>query len=371
MTPLVSICLPNLNTRPYLAERMDSIRAQTLGDWELIVCDSYSDDGSWEFFQQLAAKEGRMSLAQTPKDGIYPNWNRCVERARGKYIYFATSDDTMAPDCLEKMAAALERQPDCDLALCPLRTIDEHGRDVAAPKWPECSTFSDGAGELLLRPHTRRAPYDGLLHLLGNIIYNSITQLLIRRSLFGRIGGFSPNWGSVGDFNWEMKASLVTSTVYVPETWASWRVHPKQATALTALMSEDHFRKVDEMIADAFRTCEPLLAPPIARGLRERWIPWVHDIRVYYAGLRNRPDALARRAYQLRQLLSGSAAARSEVIGAFTGRPKWPENAPAHFRSWLASIGQAPAMVPAPPSLPGGPTGENRAAPLVFPAAPP
>ena len=55
--PKVSICVPNLNTRPYLPERFETIFNQTFQDWELIVCDSYSDDGSWEYIQELAARE--------------------------------------------------------------------------------------------------------------------------------------------------------------------------------------------------------------------------------------------------------------------------------------------------------------------------
>ncbi len=53
LRPLVSICLPTLNARRFLEPRMESILAQTLTDWELIVCDSYSNDGTWEYFQQF------------------------------------------------------------------------------------------------------------------------------------------------------------------------------------------------------------------------------------------------------------------------------------------------------------------------------
>ena len=86
----------------------------------------------------------------------------------------------------------------------------------------------------------RRAPFDGLLHLRGRAVYTSITQLLIRRSLFDRIGHFDSRWGSVGDFNWNMRAGLVTNTVHVPDTWGGWRIHASQATALNDFMSAEH-----------------------------------------------------------------------------------------------------------------------------------
>ena len=50
------------------------------------------------------------------------------KKARGQYVYIATSDDTMPPDCLEKMVAALDRNRECDLAHCNLRVIDQEGK---------------------------------------------------------------------------------------------------------------------------------------------------------------------------------------------------------------------------------------------------
>jgi len=194
--PLVSICLPNLNTFPYLRERLETILGQTFTNWELIVIDSYSEDGSWELFERLAREDRRVSIAQAPR-ALYASWNRCIEQARGKYVYIATSDDTMAVDCLEKLVAALEQHEDCDLAHCSLRLIDKEG----APVQGLTGMFARSVPEMLERRHIRRAPYDGMLHLTGWTVYRSITELLIRRSLFSRIGGFPTTWGPISDFN--------------------------------------------------------------------------------------------------------------------------------------------------------------------------
>ena len=268
--PLISICLPNLNTRPYLEPRVESIWAQTYRNWELIVSDNYSDDGAWAFFEDLARRDRRVVAEQAPREGIYANWNRCIRRARGEFVYIATSDDTMAADCLEKLVAALQRHPDCDLAHCRLRKVDEHG--VEKPDiWSRQSVFALSSGELIDRPHVRRAPFDGLLHLRGRAVYTSITQLLIRRSLFDRIGYFNSRWGSLGDFNWNMRAGLVANTVHVPDTWAGWRVHASQATALNDFMSAAHARKIDEMIDDAIERSRGLLPARFDPQITARW----------------------------------------------------------------------------------------------------
>lgn len=228
--PRVSICLPNLNKRRFLPDRLASIRSQSFVDWELLVYDSFSDDGSWEYLLDAAGGDPRVRLTQGPREGIYAAWNACVAVARGDFVYIATSDDTMAADCLEKLVAALDSAPSCGLAHCPLRVIDEAGVDVARGWWREHSVFARSYPELADVPHVRRAPLDGLLHLGGVSVYVSVTQLLIRRPVLDAVGPFLPTWGPIGDFNWNMRASLTHDTVHVPSTWAAWRRYAEQAS---------------------------------------------------------------------------------------------------------------------------------------------
>ena len=229
--PKVSICMPTLNSEAYLAPRLESIRRQTMTDWELVVVDSQSDDQTLPMIESFAQQGGVVRVHQGPRDGIYTNINRSIEHAQGQYIYIATSDDTMADDCLEKLAGALDQYLSCGLAHCPLRLLDADGGDSRDNWWQTRSTFSRSAGDLIDRTHIRKAPYDGLLHTLGQTVYISLTQLLIRRDLFDRIGMFRSDWGSISDFYWDMRAALTTDTVHVGKTWASWRVHDTQATA--------------------------------------------------------------------------------------------------------------------------------------------
>jgi hypothetical protein len=176
------------------------------------------------------------------------------------------------------------------------------------------------------------------------MVYHSITELLIRRSLFSKIGYFESKWGSAGDFNWEMKAGLVASTVHVPDTWASFRYHPLQATASLNPTTSDHARKVEEMIADALRTCEPFLAPEIVAGLTGYWLGWSRDMHDYYRGLRDRRNPLLRRLFQVSRIVAGSDAARAEVLGRIRGVEKWPDRAAGELRSWMASLGLDPIV---------------------------
>lgn len=244
--PKISVCLPNLNMRPYLAERIASIQAQTLPDWELVGFDNYSDDGSWELFQAAAARDSRLRIAQAPRRGMYANWNNCLRAARGEYIYVATSDDTMMPTCLEEMARSLDRHPGCGLAVCRAMAIDASGHEV--PNWWPSREGTRFFGAWMERAHIRPAPHDGILHGAIGVVYDSITQVLFRRSLVERIGYFREDYGSIADFEWEMRASLVTDTLFLPRTLATWRVQPTQATQGAMFAQPEIWAKVVRMI---------------------------------------------------------------------------------------------------------------------------
>jgi glycosyltransferase involved in cell wall biosynthesis len=352
MTPLVSICVPNLNARPFLEERFQAILGQTLQDWELFVYDSHSDDGSWELIQDFAKKDSRIRILQGPREGPYPAWNECLRNTSGEYVYVATSDDSMAPEFLERMVAGLEANPDCDLAHSPVVIVDDRGAAVKDLPWPDVTAFADGIGDLVSVPHIRRAPYDGLVQLTGRHVVLSITQLLIRRSLFSRIGTFTNRWGSVSDFNWEMRAGLLANTIHVPNTWATWRYHPGQLTARVDSRSPDYFRNIEEMIQDAVRTCEPHLPAAVLNGLRSGMLERAKELRTYYSILRDRRDrAFAKRFFQASQMFAGSKPVRSEIRSRILGRPKWADNATTEIRQWLESLGLQP-LAPCAPASP-------------------
>jgi glycosyltransferase involved in cell wall biosynthesis len=252
MIPSVSILLPNLNNRPFLEERLQSILRQNLDDWELVIVDNESDDGAWEYFREWAAKDPRIRISQAPRRGMYDNWNNCIRLARGRYVYIATSDDTMSQRFLEVMVQALEQYGQCDLAHCKLAIIDDQGAPYQALQWDRFYS-SVYFGDLINRRHIRLAPHDGLLHCGVRTVYTSITQLLIRRTLFERIGLFRTDCGSIADFEWEMRASLVAHTVHIPEYLAAWRVHPSQGTDLEFLDSSKCLRRLAKLTAHAFR----------------------------------------------------------------------------------------------------------------------
>ena len=101
--PLVSILVPVHNRRDLLPSCLRSALAQTSQDFEIVVVDNASTDGTWEVCQSFAKADRRVRIFRNPENmGPVRNWQRSFKYARGRYGKLLFSDDLMAPDYLEK-----------------------------------------------------------------------------------------------------------------------------------------------------------------------------------------------------------------------------------------------------------------------------
>jgi glycosyltransferase involved in cell wall biosynthesis len=119
MTPTVSILMPVYNTAPYLQEAVDSMLAQTFGDFELIVLDDCSPDNAQEILDtyddpRIVRYRGEHN------QGLANVLNVGLGMARGKYIARMDSDDISLPDRLQRQVDYLECHPDVDLCSCAM-----------------------------------------------------------------------------------------------------------------------------------------------------------------------------------------------------------------------------------------------------------
>ena len=90
------------NVKPYLSRCLDSILSQTFSDFELIIVDDGSTDGSGQISVEYALKDSRIQVIHQENGGLSAARNTGLDRARGTYVYFADSDDYLKPELLEK-----------------------------------------------------------------------------------------------------------------------------------------------------------------------------------------------------------------------------------------------------------------------------
>lgn len=123
MNPKVSICVPTYNRKDYLRETLDSIFAQTYKDYEVVVVDDGSTDGTDKMLEQ-GDYPVRYYRQENSGDAAARNW--MIKLALGEFITFIDSDDLLIPDAVERMVEAMEAEGGEVIVYGPYFRIDEN-----------------------------------------------------------------------------------------------------------------------------------------------------------------------------------------------------------------------------------------------------
>ena len=121
---LLSIVVPVYNVKDYLVKCLDSIHKQAFKDYEVIVVDDGSTDGSSDLIDEFCKDKEKFFVYHKPNGGLMSAWMEGVKHTQGQYLGFVDSDDYIHPQMYEKlMNKALEN--DCDIVMCD--RYDVHG----------------------------------------------------------------------------------------------------------------------------------------------------------------------------------------------------------------------------------------------------
>lgn len=125
MSLKVSICIPTYNRKDYLAETLKSVYAQTYKDYEIIVVDDGSTDGTEEMVKN--GKYGNLRYCRQENAGDAAARNRLIDLAQAELITFIDSDDLLMPDAVERMVKAMEAESGEVVVYGPYLRIDRYG----------------------------------------------------------------------------------------------------------------------------------------------------------------------------------------------------------------------------------------------------
>lgn len=171
---MVSIVLATYNGKKYLHDLLDSLLVQTYSDFELLICDDCSIDGTYDVLSLYANKDSRIKLERNDKNvGFKKNFENLCLKAHGKYVALCDQDDIWMSDHLELLINAIG---DKDLAIGNADLMDENGHDMHCTlrdcdKIDSYPTNKDDSFFLqLYRPHIQGAACLVRAELLKNIL---------------------------------------------------------------------------------------------------------------------------------------------------------------------------------------------------------
>ena len=229
--PTVSIGLPVYNGGAFFEACLESVAAQTFADFEVIISDNASTDGTADVARCFAERDARFRYVRFEQNrGAAANWNRVVELATGRYFRWLAADDLIAPTYLERCVAVLDRESDVVLVTPQVRLIDLDGKPLR--RIPGTNRVVAPHGETKTAPH---APTSGLAsrsalrRFRSVVIYVTDSGLaaydmsLIRLEALRSTILVAPYVGS--EKVKLAQLSLIGRFALVPEALYSWRIH--------------------------------------------------------------------------------------------------------------------------------------------------
>lgn len=156
---LASVVIPVLDRAKFIGNAIERLQEQTYTNWEVIIVDNGSKDGTQDVVKKYVEKDPRVRFIQRAGGQIADALNEGIKAARGKYICQLDSDDEYKPDCLEMMVNHLESHPKAGLAISYYELMDENRGSVEDVPPVTHSGYTrnqilrrDGAGALRVFP---------------------------------------------------------------------------------------------------------------------------------------------------------------------------------------------------------------------------
>lgn len=199
--------MPVYNGRRYLGEAIESVLNQSFGDFEFIIFDDGSIDGSLEIIKSFAESDNRIKYYSRENRGIVETLNECLNLAQAEFVARMDADDICMTDRFKKQVEYLIANPDIVLLGCRVIIIDEDGDEIA----PMGKFFdNDALHQALLR--------DG-----GQHIYHP--SVIYRKSLVKQVGAYSKAFPNTEDLELFLKLFSVGKLENLTTPLLKYREH--------------------------------------------------------------------------------------------------------------------------------------------------
>lgn len=204
--PRVSVVMPVRNGEAFLREALDSILAQTFRDFELIVIDDGSSDGTPAIIAEYAARDSRLRAIRQEASGLTQSLNRGWRSAAGEYVARMDADDVALPDRLEHQVEFLDGHPEVAVVGTTVIEVGPDGKELRVVRFPE--------DEAAIRRELRRS--NCLVH----------ASVMVRRAALEEVGGYRLD--QVEDYDLWLRIAERHALANLPQPLLRYRHHPGQ-----------------------------------------------------------------------------------------------------------------------------------------------
>jgi GT2 family glycosyltransferase len=229
---LLTVAMPVFNNERFLAAAIESVLGQSYRDFEFLVCDDGSSDGSLDIARRYAQADNRIRVLAHPNVGICNTMNDAIANGRGEWIACMHGDDVMLPQRLERQIAFVQKNPDVDLTSCLVHWIDDRDRVVG---YSRCHLTSREAVKRVMAD-------DGVLAFPH-------PGAMFRKLAVQAVGGYRTQAFPTEDVDlWNRIADGGYGVLVQPEVLLRYRVHSNTSSTMRAKRVMRHLRWVEACI---------------------------------------------------------------------------------------------------------------------------
>lgn len=208
--PKVSVIMPAYNAEKYIAESIESILNQTFGDFEFIILDDASSDGTWDIINSYAQKDSRIFPVKNERNlNIAENRNKGLALAKGEYIVWQDADDISLPTRIEKLVNYMDSHPKVGICGSYIQSFNEKG-DLDVRVYAE-------EDKLLRRTIFKFSPV-------------SQPAAIVRREVFEQVGNFNAKYPPAEDLDLSFRIGEFYEFGNIPEVLFRYREHSESTT---------------------------------------------------------------------------------------------------------------------------------------------
>ena len=252
--PIFSIVVPTYNQAQFLPEALDSILSQTYDNWEAVVVNDGSTDETPQVLKNYAEKDSRIRIVNKTNGGVASALNQGIEKSRGQWICWLSSDDMFEPDKLEAHLQAIEENPDIRFFHTNYFLFDEQ-------RHLKCELKSD--------PRESVPPVELQVLKLFETNYINGISIAIHREVFESIGYFDEKYRNGQDFDMWLRINALYRAFYIDRKTCVTRWHEKQGMrSFPPAGSYDSSRACVEFLnSHKFTDCFPAIDMTTAGGV--------------------------------------------------------------------------------------------------------
>ena len=216
--PRVSVIIPSFNHEKYIAKAIQSVLDQTYQDFEIVITDDGSTDGTVNEIKKFSDSRIRLFTLEE-NQGTAVALNNCISKAKGEYIAVLNSDDVFLPNKLEKQIKFLDEHSDVWAVFGYAQIIDEDGNDFTDTTHFYYNIFK--------QPNRTRFEWLNYFFYKWNCLCHP--SVLARRDCYTTIGPSDPRYAQTGDFYRWIRVCLEHEIYIIPENLIKFRVRAEES----------------------------------------------------------------------------------------------------------------------------------------------